>query len=139
MSALTSLLVRDQVVPVRKIEEAIQRQVISGGEIEEVLLDMGAIAENVMSAYRAALFGLLPATRDEVMTASRETIRAVPREVAAQYGLVPLSAEGRTLVVAVSSPLSDCQPRAPAGGAGAPLRGGALRAGATHRGQAAFA
>ena len=106
MSALTSLLVRDQVVPVRKIEEAIQRQVISGGEIEEVLLDMGAIAENVMSAYRAALFGLLPATRDEVMTVSRETIRAVPREVASQYGLLPLSAEERTLVVAVSSPLS---------------------------------
>ena len=34
MSALTSLLVRDRVVPVKKIEEAIQRQVISGGALD---------------------------------------------------------------------------------------------------------
>jgi len=106
MSALTSLLVRDQVVPVRKIEEAIQRQVISGGEIEEVLLEMDAAPENVLAAYRAALYGLLPATREEVMTVSRDTLRKVPREVAEQYRLVPLSGEDRTLVVAVASPLS---------------------------------
>ncbi len=106
MSALTSLLVRDQVVPVRKIEDAIQRQVISGGDIETVLLEMEALPENVMSAYRAALYGLLPATREEVMTVSRETLRAVPKEVATQYRLVPLSAEGKTLVVAVTAPLS---------------------------------
>jgi len=106
MSALTSLLVRDQIVQVRKIEEAIQRQVISGGDIESVLLEMGAVPENVMCAYRAVLTGLLPATRDEVMRAPRETLRVVPREVAERYRLIPLSAEGRVLVVAVAEPLA---------------------------------
>ncbi len=106
MSALTSLLVRDQTVSVRKIEEAIQRQVISGGELESVLLGMGAIEENVMNAYRAALYGLLPATRDEVMSVLQDTVRVVPRDVAAKYRLIPLSVEDRTLVVAVTAPLS---------------------------------
>ena len=105
MSALTSLLVRDHVVSVRKIEEAIQRQVMSGGELETVLLEMDAVPEDVMSAYRAALYGLLPATRDEVMRVPRDTVRLVPRDVALQYRLVPLWAEKRTLVVAVTAPL----------------------------------
>ncbi len=105
MSALTSLLVRDQVVSVRKIEEAIQRQVMGGGDLESVLLEMDTVPENVMAAYRAALHGLLPATREEVMRVPRETVKLVPREVAEQYRLVPLWAEGRTLVVAVTEPL----------------------------------
>ena len=105
MSALTSLLVRDHVVSVRKIEEAIQRQVMSGGELETVLLEMDAVPEDVMSAYRAALYGLLPATRDEVMRVPRDTVKLVPRDVALQYRLVPLWAEKRTLVVAVTEPL----------------------------------
>ena len=106
MSALTSLLVRDQVVPVRKIEEALQRQVVSGGEIETVLLEMGAVAENVLAAYAAAALGLRPATRDEVMGAPRDVVRIVPREVAEKHRLVPIAVEGRILYVAVAAALS---------------------------------
>ncbi|GAB4207613.1 MAG: hypothetical protein OHK0013_25400 [Sandaracinaceae bacterium] len=105
MSALTSLLARDQAVPVRKIEEALQRQVITGGDIGSVLLETDAIAENTLAAYHAALYGLLPATRDEVMRVSRDTIRLVPREVAEKHRLVPLAVDGRALVVAMSVPL----------------------------------
>ena len=72
MSALTSLLVRDRIVPVSKIEEALQLQVLSGGDIDTVLLEMDVVLEDVLSAYRAAMFGLLPATRDEVMRAPRD-------------------------------------------------------------------
>jgi len=105
MSALTSLLVRDQRVSVRKIEEAIQRQVISGGTLDTVLLELNQVPEDVMAAYVAATHGLLPATREEVMRVSRDTIRIVPREVAERHRIVPLHMEDRTLVVAVSNPL----------------------------------
>lgn len=107
MSALTSLLVRDQQVPVRKIEEAIQRQVISGGGLDTVLLELAAVPEDVLAAYCAAVYGLLPATRDEVMKVSRDTVRIVPREVAERHRLVPLASEEGTLVVAVSDPLDE--------------------------------
>ncbi len=105
MSALTSLLVRDQRVPVRKIEEAIQRQVISGGQLDTVLLEQGLVPENVMNAYLAAVHGLLPATREEVMRVPRDVIRLVPREIAVKHRLVPVSAEDRVLLVAVCEPL----------------------------------
>ncbi len=105
MSALTSLLVRDQRVPVRKIEEAIQRQVISGGRLDTVLLELKLVEENVLSAYLGVIHDLLPATRDEVMKVPRDIVRMVPKEVAGQHRMVPLSCEDRTLCVAVADPL----------------------------------
>ncbi|HEY6881228.1 MAG TPA: hypothetical protein VI299_24550, partial [Polyangiales bacterium] len=105
MSALTSLLVRDRVVPVSKIEQALHAQVFQGGDIEVILLEMGVVAEDVLSAYRAALFDLLPATRDEVMKASRDVLRRIPAELARSLGIVPIFFEGRTLVVAGWEPL----------------------------------
>lgn len=106
MSALTSLLVRDQKVPVRKIEEAIQRQVIAGGGLDTVLLELGALPENEMAAYCAATHGMLSATREACMGASRDVIRIVPGEVAERHRLVPLAASARVLAIAVSSPLT---------------------------------
>jgi hypothetical protein len=105
MSALTSLLVRDRIVPVSKIEEALQSQVFLGGDIEVILLEMSVVPEDVLSAYRAALFDLLPATREEVMKASREALRQVPRDLARSLGIVPMHYEGGTLVVAAWEPL----------------------------------
>ncbi|MDB4973575.1 MAG: ral secretion pathway protein [Myxococcaceae bacterium] len=104
MSALTSLLVRDRVVSVSKIEEALHSQVFLGGDIEIILLEMGVVAEDVLSAYRAALFDLLPATREEVMKA-RDALRRVPAEMARSLGIVPIFFEGRSLVVAAWEPL----------------------------------
>lgn len=113
MSALTSLLARDQVVAVRKIEEALQKQVVAGGDIASVLLELDALPENTLAAYGAALYGRLPATRDEVMRAPRDVVRVVPREVAEKHRLVPIAldamasgAAGPTLLVAIAVPLS---------------------------------
>lgn len=106
MSALTSLLVRDGVVPVRKIEEALQRQVISGGDVETVLLEMDALPENVLAAYRAAVYGLGPASREEIMSVAPEVIGLVPAEVAVEHELIPLSVHGSVLEVALREPLS---------------------------------
>ncbi len=105
MSALTSLLARDQAVPVRKIEEALQRLVVVGGDMGTSLLECDALPENVLAAYQAALHSLLPATRDEVMRVSRETVRLIPREVAEKHRIAPLAIDGRALLVAVAEPL----------------------------------
>ena len=67
MSVLASLLVRDQVIPVDRVQAAIQDQVMRGGNLDTVLLELGLLLENEMNAYCAAVYGLLPATRDEVM------------------------------------------------------------------------
>ena len=105
MSVLASLLVRDQVIPVDRVQEAIQEQVMRGGNLDTVLLELGRFGENQMNAYCAAVYGLLPATRDEVMKAPISTIRVLPREFAVRHRLIPVARTEDAVVLAVDRPL----------------------------------
>jgi hypothetical protein len=107
MSVLASLLVRDGVMPVERVQEAIQEQVLRGGNLDTVLLELGYLRENELSAYCAAVFGLLPATRDEVMLAPIGTLRVLPREFAVRHRLIPVARTEDTVVLAVDRPLQD--------------------------------
>ena len=111
MSALASLLVRDQVIPVDRIQEAIQQQVMRGGNLDTVLLELGELGENQMNAYCAAVFGLLPASRDEIMLAPLDTTRTLPREFAVRHRVIPVARTEETVVLAVDRPLADEQLR----------------------------
>lgn len=112
MTALTSLLVRDQRVSVRQIEEAIQKQVIRGGALEEVLLDLEVVPENVLCAYQAVLAGLSALDRDEVMNVPPAILQRVPRELAIAERVVPVKEESGKLVLAVSVAKSPDEQRA---------------------------
>lgn len=105
MSVLASLLVRDQILPVDRVQEAIQEQVMRGGNLDTVLLELDLLSENQMNAYCAAVFGLLPATRDEVMQAPISSIRVLPREFAVRHRLVPVARTEDAVVLAVDRPL----------------------------------
>lgn len=107
MSVLASLLVRDQLVAVDRVQEAIQQQVIRGGNLDTVLLELGCLSENQMNAYCAAVYGLMPATRAEVMQAQLATIRMLPREFAVRHRLIPLDSTEDTIVLAVDRSLPD--------------------------------
>ncbi len=107
MSVLASLLVRDQVIPVDRVQEVIQEQVVRGGNLDTVLLEFGCLRENEMSAYCAAVFGLLPATRDEVMKAPLSTIRMLPREFAVRHRLIPVARSEDAVVLAVDRTLPE--------------------------------
>ncbi|MFZ1863109.1 MAG: HEAT repeat domain-containing protein [Polyangiales bacterium] len=105
MSVLASLLVRDQVIPVERVQEAIQEQVMRGGNLDTVLLELGYLHENAMNAYCAAVFGLLPATREEVMQAPISTIRVLPREFAVRHRVIPVARTEDAVVLTVDRPL----------------------------------
>jgi hypothetical protein len=109
MSALTSLLVRDDVVSVRQIEDALQRQVLEGGEIDTALLELVELPENVLIAYRAASFRAQPVSRDELMGSTEATRSLLLPEVAEAFRVVPITHDATTLIVAADSPLSDKQ------------------------------
>jgi hypothetical protein len=105
MSVLASLLVRDRVMHVERVQQAIQEQVMRGGNLDTVLLELGYLSENVMNAYCAAVFGLLPATREEVMLAPLSTIRVLPREFAVRHRVIPVARTEDAVVLAVDRPL----------------------------------
>lgn len=101
MSLLSAILTQDQVVSPRKIDAAIQRQVISGGDFETNLLEVDALGEDTLSGYCAALLGLPPASRESVLSADAAAVARLPRELAARYQVVPLSiVDGRLVVIA---------------------------------------
>ena len=107
MSVLASLLVRDQAIAVDRVQEAIQEQVMRGGNLDTVLLELDCLRENEMNAYCAAVYGLLPATRDEVMQTPISTVRVLPREFAVRHRLIPVARTEDAVVLAVDRPLPD--------------------------------
>lgn len=104
-SRLSSLLVRDGLVGVKRMEKAFQRQVIYGGSLDTILLEMNLIPEERLTQYLALASGLPPAERDEGTEISDEAIAAIPREIAEQYRAVPLAVSGETVRLLVCSPL----------------------------------
>jgi hypothetical protein len=110
-SRLSSLLVRDGLVGVKRIEKAFQRQVIYGGSLDTILLEMNLVPEDRLTQYLSLAFGVPPASREEGNNISAEARQAITEEIAEQFRSVPLSGDsagigqGDALRILVCSPL----------------------------------
>lgn len=104
---LSSLLVRDGLVGVKRMEKAFQRQVIYGGSLDTILLEMSLLTEDRLTQYLALASGLPPAARDEAAQIDAKALALISPEIAAQFRAVPLSFDGggEALRVLVCSPL----------------------------------
>src|SRR3982750_2447013 len=96
-SRLSSLLVRDGLVGVKRMEKAFQRQVIYGGALDTILLEMNLVPEDRLTQYLALASGLPPAARDEASRIEERAVAVVPRETAEKRRAVPLTLEGETI------------------------------------------
>ncbi|HEX4455100.1 MAG TPA: hypothetical protein VH143_29770 [Kofleriaceae bacterium] len=105
MSRLSSLLVRDGLVGVKRMEKAFQRQVIYGGALDTILLEINAVPEERLTQYLALASGLPPAARDEGRTIDLQAVGLLPADLAEQFRAVPLSLAGDALRVLVCAPL----------------------------------
>src|SRR3954462_1744469 len=103
-SRLSSLLVRDGLVGVKRMEKAFQRQVIYGGSLDTILLEMTLVPEERLTQYLALASGLPPAKRDEADRISADALALVAAEIALQFRAVPLGLDGEALRVLVCSP-----------------------------------
>ncbi|HEX2685269.1 MAG TPA: hypothetical protein VHN14_01560 [Kofleriaceae bacterium] len=104
-SRLSSLLVRDGLVGVKRMEKAFQRQVIYGGSLDTILLEMGLVPEERLTQYLALASGLPPAAPDEGASIDPTAVEAITRELAEQYRAVPLAFEREAMRILVCAPL----------------------------------
>ncbi len=104
-SRLSSLLVRDGLVGVKRMEKAFQRQVIYGGSLDTILLEMNLVPEERLTQYLALASGLPPAARDEGHVIDPVATAVIARELAEQYRAVPVAAEGEAVRILVCAPL----------------------------------
>src|SRR3569833_3275150 len=95
-SRLSSLLVRDGLVGVKRMEKAFQRQVIYGGSLDTILLEMHLVPEERLTQYLALASGLPPAKRDEADRIEAEALATLSPEIAQQYRAVPLKNNNET-------------------------------------------
>ncbi|HEX5057711.1 MAG TPA: hypothetical protein VFV99_00065, partial [Kofleriaceae bacterium] len=96
---------RDGLVGVKRMEKAFQRQVIYGGSLDTILLEMNLVPEERLTQYLALASGLPPAARDEGGAIEPSALALITAEIAAQFRAVPLSIDGDALRVLVCSPL----------------------------------
>ena len=104
-SRLSSLLVRDGLVGVKRMEKAFQRQVIYGGTLDTILLEMNFVPEDRLTQYLALASGLPPAARDEGDSIEVEALALLGKDLAEQFHAVPLTVDGEALRVLVCAPL----------------------------------
>src|SRR5262245_43288094 len=87
------------------MEKAFQRQVIYGGSLDTILLEMNVLSEERMGRYLALSSGLPPATRDEINVFDPGAVGLVPRDLAASHRVVPLTVQADALRVLVCDPV----------------------------------
>lgn len=108
-SRLSSLLVRDGLVGVKRMEQAFQRQVIYGGNLDTILLEMKIVPEARLLQYLSLSTGLPPATRAETEVFDAEALKRCDAALATEYRVVPLSVEDGALRVLVRDPVDLAQ------------------------------
>lgn len=105
MATLSSAIVKAHVASMREVEEALARQVIYGGDLVTNLLELGLVAEYLLTPLLAESYGLPPAPIGELRQAPEELMRLVPSELAARHSFYPLEESNGILTIAVSEPL----------------------------------
>ncbi|MFO8074112.1 MAG: hypothetical protein R6V85_19810 [Polyangia bacterium] len=104
MSALSSLLVQDQVLSVTQVEQALQRQVIFGGDLATNLLELGLVDEDVLAEYIGRVVRLPVLSRAALENIDPRVLKTVPPEVARDHQIVPVRLQGNALLVACAGP-----------------------------------
>lgn len=104
-SRLSSLLVRDGVIGVKRMEKAFQRQVLFGGGLDTILLEMGEISEQRLLQYLSLATGLPPATGNELDNLDPRAAEVCARDMAARFKVVPLTFDGDALRVLARDPV----------------------------------
>ena len=104
-SRLSSLLVRDGLVRVSRMEHVFQRQVIYGGSLDTILLEMKLVEDHRLQQYLSLATGLPPANGEVSQEPSEDLAKTCTQSVANKYQVVPIALEDRSLSVLVCDPV----------------------------------
>ncbi len=103
-SRLSSLLVRDGLVRVQRMEHVFQRQVIHGGALDTILLEMGLVEAPRLQQYLSLASGLPPAN-SHLQEPSAELLKVCTKEIASKHHVAPVRLDNNTLEVLVCDPV----------------------------------
>ncbi|PLX81889.1 MAG: hypothetical protein C0614_06405, partial [Desulfuromonas sp.] len=101
---LGELLIKHNLINQAQLEEALQAQVIFGGKLGTILIEMGLISEKTLASALSKLLGFPCAEPGQLEKVPDNVIQIISRELAEKHQAVPVSVSGRKLTLAMAIP-----------------------------------
>jgi hypothetical protein len=104
---LGTLLLRDAVIGLSQLEEALKAQILYGGRLGTNLVELGLLDLDTLGLYLAKVHGVPVATQARMEAADAGTVARFGRELAERHVAFPLGPEPlrpETIAVAMSDP-----------------------------------
>ena len=101
---LGELLIKKNLLTQAQLEEALQAQVIFGGTLGTILIEMGLISENVLAEILANLINIPCLKPDQLENIPEHVINIISPELAEKHNVVPVAVSGKKLTLAMESP-----------------------------------
>ncbi|MBU1070652.1 hypothetical protein KJ975_13900 [Myxococcota bacterium] len=103
-SKLSSILVKLGLIPIRKLDQAFQNQVINGGTLDSALLELGLIREKDLIRVLVEASDL-PSIQlgDFTLEDSRALVAIFPQKLALRYQVIPVTRVGEQVGVLVNA------------------------------------
>lgn len=103
---LGQLLIENDIVTEKELEDALRRQKEHGGYIGQNLVDMGYTTEEEIVSCLTVQYGYpyLPLKNYEI---NREIIKLIPVKLARDYYVIPIDKIGNVVTVTMANPLQE--------------------------------
>ena len=101
---LGELLIKKNLLTQAQLEEALQAQVIFGGTLGTILIEMGLVSENVLAEILADLINIPCLKPDQLENIPEHVIKIISPELAEKHKVVPVAVHGKKLTLAMESP-----------------------------------
>lgn len=102
---LGELLIERGIITKEKLQHALDLQKEKGGLIGQILVELGYASEEAIAQALTAQYGFpyLPLRNYDI---DPEVVKIIPKNVAAQFCLIPVDKIGNNLTIAMSNPLN---------------------------------
>jgi hypothetical protein len=101
---LGELLIKKNLLTQAQLEEALQAQVIFGGKLGTVLIEMGLITEDTLAEILAQLLSISCAKPGQLQNIPENVIKIISAELAEKHKVIPVSVSGKKLTLAMAEP-----------------------------------
>ena len=101
---LGELLIKKNLLTQAQLEEALQAQVIFGGKLGTILIEMGLITEDKLAAIMAQLLAIPCVKPGQLQNIPEDIIKIISSELAEKHKVVPVAVNGKKLTLAMAEP-----------------------------------
>ena len=101
---LGELLIKKNLLTQAQLEEALQAQVIFGGKLGTVLIEMGLITEDILAEILGQLINIPCAKPGQLQNIPDNVIKIISPEQAEKHKVMPVSVIGKKLTLAMADP-----------------------------------